>query len=107
MSLLVLIAGGAIAALAIRFAVGDNVFNVQQIVDNVTQANPEVFKNASFGILLGMGVIAFATGFFGFFFTCCKSKCYAVIYGLILGFTWIIVVTIGALITAVSYGSTS
>jgi hypothetical protein len=29
MSLLVLIAGGAIAALAIRFAVGDNVFNVQ------------------------------------------------------------------------------
>jgi cation transporter-like permease len=96
-----------IAALAIRFAVGDSFFTVKTLQGDITDINVDKFKNISFGILLGAGCIAFATGFFGFFLTCCKKKCYAVIYGIFLSFTWVIILILGCIVTAVSYGSQS
>ena len=68
------------------------------------------FKNVSFGILVGAGGVAFLTGFFGFFLAskCCagsKGRSFAVVYGIFLSFTWIIIIVLGAIVTAVSYGS--
>jgi len=107
LSALVLLAGIAIAALAIRFGVGDSFFNVKTLKGEVSNEDIDKFKNIGFGILLGAGCVAFLTGFFGFFFTCCKKKCYAVIFGIFLSFTWVIIIVLGAIITAVSYGSQS
>jgi cation transporter-like permease len=97
--------GIVISALAIRFAVGDSFFTVKTLQGDISDVNVDRFKNISFGILLGAGIIAFSTGFFGFFFTCCKTKCFAVIYGVFLSFTWIIILVLGCIVTAVSVGS--
>ena len=104
---MVFICGIVIAALAIRFAVGDSFFTVKTLQGDISDVDIDRFKNISFGILLGAGCIAFLTGFFGFFFTCCKKKCYAVIFGIFLSFTWIIIIVLGCIVTAVSYGSQS
>jgi len=105
LSALVLIAGCVIAAFAIHFAVGDSFFNIKTLKGDVSDVQIDNFKNVSFGILLGAGIVAFATGFFGFFFTCCKKRCYAVIYGIFLSFTWIIILVLGCIVTAVTYSS--
>jgi hypothetical protein len=99
--------GIVISALAIRFAVGDSFFTVKTLQGDISDVEVDKFKNISFGILLGAGIIAFSTGFFGFFFTCCKSKSFAVIYGIFLSFTWIIILVLGCIVTAVSVGSQS
>jgi hypothetical protein len=69
--------------------------------------NLEKFKNISYGILLGAGTVAFATGFFGFFFTCCKTKCYVITYGVFLSFTWLSILVLGAFVTSVAFGTNS
>lgn len=107
LSALVFICGVVIAALAIRFAVGDSFFTVKTLQGDISDINVDRFKNISFGILLGAGCIAFATGFFGFFLTLCNRRCYAVIYGIFLSFTWVIILVLGCIVTAVSYGSQS
>ena len=96
-----------IAALAIRFAVGDSFFTIKTLQGEVSDVDIDRFKNISFGILLGSGIIAFLTGFFGFFFTCCKKKCYAIIFGIFLSFTWLVIIVLGCIVTTVSYGSQS
>ena len=82
-------------------------FTVKTLEGDISDINVDKFKNTSFGILLGAGCIVFATGFFGFFFTCYKRKCYAVIYGIFLFFTWVILLVLACIVTAVSNGSQS
>lgn len=106
LSSLVLIAGIVISALAIRFAVGSSFFTIATLTGTPADINVNNFKNVSFGILLGAGLTALATGVFGFFFTCCKKPCYAIIYGVFLSVTWVIIIILGAIVTGVSYGST-
>jgi hypothetical protein len=67
--------------------------------------NIETLRNWGFGILLSFGFIAFATGVYGLFFVCCSNRCYAIIYGTFLGVTWVVVLVVGALLTAASYSS--
>ena len=107
LSVLIFCIGIAISALAIRFAVGDSFFTIKTLKGDIAEVDVDKFKNVSFGILLGAGIVAFATGFFGFFFTCCKSKSFAVIYGIFLSFTWIIILVLGCIVTAVSVGAPS
>ena len=105
LSSLVLLCGVVIVALAARFAVGESFFTAKTLNGDITHKDLDQFKNISYGILLGAGCVAFLTGFFGFFFTCCKKKCYAVIFGIFLSSTWIVIIFIGTVLTGISYGS--
>lgn len=107
LSVFVFISGAVVAALAIRFALGGSFFNLLNADGTPADVNVARFKNISFGILLGAGIIALLTGFYGFFFMRCKDRCFAVWYGIFLSFTWIIILILGCVVTAVSYGSQS
>ena len=104
---IVFILGIVIMALAIQFTVGATWWNTTDPAGNPTDPNVEKFKNVSFGILVSAGIIAFSTGIYGMFFTCCVNKCYAILFGTFLGFTWIAMLVMGAIVTAVSYSSQS
>jgi hypothetical protein len=105
----VFIAGAVVVGLAVRFQVGDSMFNIKTLSDAIkgeglpADLTLDRFKNISFGILVGAGGVGVLTGIFGFFFTCCKSKCYAVMYGIFLSVTWVVIIILGAILTAVSY----
>ena len=107
LSAIIVCIGIAISALAIHFALGDSFFTIKTLNGDIADFDVEKFKNVSFGVLLGAGIVAFATGFFGFFFTCAKSKAYTIIYGTFLTFTWMIILVLGCIVTAVSVGAPS
>jgi len=105
LSSLVALSGIAILALAVRFAVAESFFTVKTSKGDIVNEDIDYFKNISYGTLLGAGCAAFFTGFLGFFFTCCKKKYYAVFFGLLLSFSWVFIIILGAILTGVSYGS--
>ena len=104
LSSLVLICGIVIAFLAYRFAVSDSFFKVKTL-QGVADVDFDKFTKYYFYIQLGAGCIAILTGFFGFFFTCCKKMCYVHCFGTFLTFTWMIILSLGSAATYASYGS--
>ena len=104
---IVFILGIVIMALAIQFTIGATWWNTTGSDGNAADVNVEKFKNTSFGILVSAGIIAFITGIYGMFFTCCVNKCYAILFGTFLGFTWIAMLVMGSIVTAVSNASQS
>lgn len=105
---LIIVFGLIISILAIKFAIGDTFFNVKSLKDlDPDDIDTAGFKRSSFGLLLAAGLIAVATGGFGCLFTCFKQRWYAVIYGIVLSFTWIFIFIIGCVVTGVSLTSES
>ena len=106
-SIVIFVLGLTMTGLAINFAAGKTFFTVLNDETDIQgqDAALERFKNTSFGYLLGAGVLGITTGFFGFFFKCCKRRCYNVFYGTILTVTWIAMCIFGGIVTSVGYGA--
>ena len=60
-----------------------------------------MFKNISYGVLVGGAALGLTVGVLGMALTCCKTKCYAVTYGVLLTISWLALITFGAIVTAV------
>ena len=102
---IILCLGIVVFALAIQLQVAKSYFTIQNIDGNAADINVEYLRNWGFGILVSFGFIAFVTGIYGLFFVCCSNRCYAIIFGTFLGVSWVVVLVVGALLTAVSQQS--
>ena len=104
---IVFVLGIVIMALSIKFTVGAIWWNTTGPDGYHAALNVNKFKNVSFGILMTAGIIALITGIYGMFLACCVKKCCAILFGTFLGFTWIAILVMGAIVTSVSFASQS
>lgn len=94
-----------ISILAVRFKLGADTFmeiDVTEKKGGLKNSEIRMLQTSSFFILLSIGVISLVTGIGGFLFKCCKLRCYAVIYGFILGFFWFFIFVFGLVMFTLS-----
>lgn len=104
LSVLIIIAGIVMLILSIMFQTGtDNIMDAD--LGEMT-SDIEQFKNAMFATLLVFSLVAIGTGIGGALCGCapCRkaSCCWAVVYAIPLGLTWLVYLIVGIVITGVS-----
>ena len=75
-------------------------FNIPAL-QNSTQMNLAMFKTISYSVLIGGAGLGLIAGILGMAFTCCKTKCFAASYGILLTISWLALITFGCIVTAV------
>ena len=79
-------------------------FTQSDVIEQMEKENPDI-KDGKRLIFIVLVIFAAATiliAALGFCFSCVKNRCFAVIYGLILLPTWIVVIFVGSLAVVVS-----
>ena len=74
------------------------------VIENMEKENADIgdAKKLIFLVLLIFSLITIVIAALGFMFACCKNRCFAVLYGLLLLPSFIVIVIIGAVSIAAS-----
>ena len=79
-------------------------FTQSDVIEQMEKENPDIKdgKRLIFIVLVIFAAATILVAVMGFCFSCVKNRCFAVIYGLILLPTWIVVIFVGGLAVVVS-----